>query len=535
MPDAVQKFARLLRHTPQPSPELVLHGAYPSRDDNGNWHVSLESAAPIIDAYFERTKVLSGNNDPVFKEDSAAFDTDFLTNESHFPQALKQLENLGGVYVGVGQALTFTFASIMRASHAFALDINANIPFAFTPLYGALLAMAPTRAHFISLMLGRPLTAAQLRRLKNADPKKLWKTIAVNTPFDETFANNVRTAVTSFITGLSKLKIRVKIHMGRAISRFLSLTRSTRDFLYIDRLFNLAAKDKDGRGGLLSSEGQYRRERALFMEGRVTGVLEDLAGKKMDTVKNVLDKLNQPRRVMYISNVEDHFRASVRRELKSSQFRSFYRNLKGISAGAETTIVSSINNFIPTVFDSGSYIASAILFHLPPEEAAYIAYDFYILRRNIIMALNHGWSRHFDLNEESCIGLLGAKYFINGGKSDIPDIVKDTTRLAADAPFTREEFDSRMSSLSEAYRNLSDAQREHFIRLYEYLGFIKESAPAGYRGEAALTRPGHTVFMPIPPSAMPDAGISHATFMASMLPSINMIVGGITMMPVIPI
>jgi hypothetical protein len=93
-------------------------------------------------------------------EEGGFFPSDnFTSNESSYltvVDKLRQLGATGGAYIGVGPEQNFTYIAKIRPRIAFIVDIRRQAMIQHL-MYKAIFHLAPTRAHFISLLLSRPL------------------------------------------------------------------------------------------------------------------------------------------------------------------------------------------------------------------------------------------------------------------------------------------------------------------------------------------------------------------------------------------
>ncbi len=489
MGDRVENFLRIVRNTPLPSEELVETGAYPVRASGGGWTVPVERFEPVLDFYLRRSASLSPSSGKI----SSIFLSDFLTNEAGYPFVLADVEGLGGIYVGTTRALSFTFPAVQGASHAFVVDMDARVPFGFTPVWGALLAMAPTRAHFVSLLLGMPLperTDEAFRRMSGEDLIfEIWKRLP-----DESFTAAIGEAITIAAARDYHFLMRRSVEDTRnGLLRFEKVPH----FLKM-----LARSDGEGRGGALSSEEAYLRERRLFIEGRMTGVTADITSADMLPVFGAITALGGDVGLIYPSNIERWLWERYSEREGAGQIRDLYRHISTLSRiGASRTMIISSLELYPVVMPVADYLA-----RVAHEESFddLEVHQIYKLREIFVKLMRDEGNaaltpkEFLDLLARTICNVYGTMF-------------RDAYHIAGDEPMDWEEFDGHMTRDSTAYRAIKTKLREK-VKIYLMdAGVIAPPRvtallPSGEIAAAAgpcRFRPGNAAHPAISPNALP--------------------------------
>ena len=126
-------------------------------------------------------------------EESGYFPSDnFTSNESSYLTVVDTLRRrgaTGGAYIGVGPEQNFTYIAKIRPRIAFIVDIRRQAMIQHL-MYKAIFHLAPTRAHFISLLLSRPLPK-QKAPAPDAPVNDLLSFLSGVAADDQTYADNL--------------------------------------------------------------------------------------------------------------------------------------------------------------------------------------------------------------------------------------------------------------------------------------------------------------------------------------------------------
>ena len=95
-----------------------------------------------------------------FSEEGGYFFSDnFTSNEDSYLTIVDKMQELGatgGAYIGVGPEQNFTYIAKVRPRIAFIVDIRRQAMIQHL-MYKAIFQLSPTRAHFLSRLLSRPM------------------------------------------------------------------------------------------------------------------------------------------------------------------------------------------------------------------------------------------------------------------------------------------------------------------------------------------------------------------------------------------
>lgn len=267
-------------------------------------------------------------------EPGGFFDSDNLvSNEAgylHVKHALKRLGVEGGVYIGVGPDQNFTYIAQVRPRYAFILDIRRDNLIEHL-LYKAVLALAETRAEFLSVLFSKPLSRAGF----NDDHPTIEALVAY---FDRTDGDE-----DLFRRNLERIRAQISTYKvltdDREFQRVSALYRSfferhldlrweyrsdgDRGISFITYRTFLLGRDLEGAyGNFLASDEDYRFIREMQARNAIIPVTGDFAGGHAlraigDFIRGRGDRIS----VFYLSNVEyylhpegrlDEFAANVR-------------------------------------------------------------------------------------------------------------------------------------------------------------------------------------------------------------------------------
>jgi hypothetical protein len=244
------------------------------------------------------------------------FSDNLISNETSYLQVADALAARpeGGGYIGVGPEQNFTYIALTRPRYAFLVDIRRDNLLQHL-WYRALFEEAEDRAHFVSLMLGRPRDATQplpaqagvdevlARATKGpADAALLAGTLArVKTRIEGTFRvalgdkdkQALDRIARAFFDGGLALRFELKASSGR---RYPSLGEV------------LAASAPDGHPrSFLASDEAFRFVQRMEREGRVVPLAGDFAGDgALPALAKRLREHDLRVSTFYVSNVEQY-------------------------------------------------------------------------------------------------------------------------------------------------------------------------------------------------------------------------------------
>ncbi len=307
------------------------------------------SAAPLTVSEFSR---MIGE----FSEPGGYFHADnFTSNESAYLNVvgkLKELEVIGGAYLGVGPEQNFTYIAKIRPRIAFLVDIRHQAILQHL-LYKAIFHQARNRAQFLSLLFSKPVPGSSFET--EASLERLLDYIQEAPTSREAFFLNLATiekiiqedfrfplsavdleSLSYIYSAFWQGNLRIGFRFGSGNSSY-----SSRGFPTLKDL--ILATDVTGRrGNFLAREEDYQFVRNLQIENRVIPVVGDFAGPKaIASVASYLKNNGYTVSAFYTSNVEQylyaddvfhHFAANVRK-LPISERSVFIRATRGGGLG----------------------------------------------------------------------------------------------------------------------------------------------------------------------------------------------------------
>lgn len=287
-----------------------------------------------------------------FSEEGGYFLSDnFTSSEDSYltiVDKMKELGATGGAYIGVGPEQNFTYIAKVRPRIAFIVDIRRQAMIQHL-MYKAIFQLSPTRAHFLSRLLSRPMPAG--------------KDVAANAPLDEilTFFTGIAADDKTYAENLAAIRKTIQEDFQFALSAedqasleyiyknfrtwgfavgFDTGIRGGRGFSRSPNLRELLAKrDLNGKqGNFLASTDDYDFVRRLQQKNLIIPVVGDFAGKKaLAAVGAYLRKCKLTVSVFYVSNVE-----MVLLDWGSiEQFGDFVKNVKKLPANDRTLLIRS--------------------------------------------------------------------------------------------------------------------------------------------------------------------------------------------------
>ncbi|HPQ82026.1 MAG TPA: hypothetical protein PLZ86_09975, partial [bacterium] len=397
-------------------------------------------AAWALDGYFQRTLAASYGEEPHFSNDFASY---FLTNEDADSRLLSKIEGKKGAFVGVGQVLPFAFGR--DATHAYVVDRDASIPYAFTPLFGAMLTAAQSRAEFLSLLLAKRIPNGDIDATDPAltGHQLLWA--FRNARPDPTLGEKLDGILVDAIS--RRLPWGIREGAGKSSRLILEMFRSLYSAGYPHKsLLNLAVSDGKGHDGLLSSEMEFLRQRALFADGRMTGFAADLAGAPW---RRFLSRMEEDVGIVYLSNIESWIFEEAMRTNRYSPIHSLFDNLSALPGADEALVISTLNLMHPEVSPLVDYIARAIPPGLSPEEAGAIAASFVSVRVFIGEMSIPADDSEYAPYLQNWLG----KPFGEGGK----EIIEAAREVLGGKRMPTDAFEAELKVKSEGYRQADPA------------------------------------------------------------------------------
>ena len=291
-----------------------------------------------------------------FSEEGGYFFSDnFTSNEDSYLTIVDKMRELGaagGAYIGVGPEQNFTYIAKIRPRIAFIVDIRRQAMIQHL-MYKAIFQLSPTRAHFLSRLLSRPMPAGKAPGA-NASLDEIL-TFFTNTPADDgTYAENLA-AIRKTIQEESQFSLsaedqasleyiyrnfrswgfEVGFDIGGGRGRRFGRLPNLRELL--------AQRDLNGKqGNFLASTDDYDFVRGMQRRNLIVPVVGDFSGKKaLAAVGAYLRKRGLAVSVFYVSNVE-----IVLLDWGSvAQFSDFVNNVKKLPANDRSLLIRSTFSF----------------------------------------------------------------------------------------------------------------------------------------------------------------------------------------------
>lgn len=274
--------------------------------------------------------------------DAEFFSDNFISNETSYLQVTKNLEKRAkkdGVYIGVGPEQNFTYIAVTKPKLAFIVDIRRQ-NLLLHLLYKAAFEEAGSRAHFLSLMLGRAhdkandgaaadtidavLANVSKDKFDAASFKAAHETLmkrvegyGVTLSADD--KKHIEAAHKAFFDGQFELKFSLKDNNGRAYPTLREI---------------LGAKSPEGsQDGFLAKEDSFRYLQTMEKEHRIIPLVGDFAGKKaMPGLAAFLSKEGLVVSSYYVSNVEQYL-------LEPKEWEAWKSNVKALPKDDESLYI----------------------------------------------------------------------------------------------------------------------------------------------------------------------------------------------------
>jgi hypothetical protein len=222
-------------------------------------------------------------------EPAGYFDTDnLISNEASYQHVLGTLraQNVrGGAYIGVGPDQNFAYIAQVRPQVAFIIDIRRDNLLEHL-LFKSLFALAPDRAQYIALLIGRPApTPASEWRMRTPENIADYFDAAAPSPSAaENAVAAVRRTVQTFGVPLSPQDLNTIERFHHAFItdglglRFTSYNRGPQPYYPTLRQLILE-KDLTGRqGSYLAHDEDYQYLRQMEAKNLIVPVVGNLAG-----------------------------------------------------------------------------------------------------------------------------------------------------------------------------------------------------------------------------------------------------------------
>jgi len=254
-------------------------------------------------------------------EEGGYFRSDnFTSNETAYltvVEKLRQLNAVGGAYIGVGPEQNFTYIAKIRPRIAFIVDIRRQAMIQHL-MYKAIFQLSPNRVQFLSLLLSKPLPKENASKetvpSANAAAGELLTFFDKLAGDDSAYATNlaaVRKVIEEeFQFPLSEddqksLDYVYKNFRNEGLNISFRIGRSGGG--YFPTLKDLIAQqDQSGKtGNFLAAAEDYEFVRALHRKNLIIPVVGDFAGKKaLAGIGDYLRKNGLTVTAFYTSNVE---------------------------------------------------------------------------------------------------------------------------------------------------------------------------------------------------------------------------------------
>ena len=287
-----------------------------------------------------------------FSEEGGYFMSDnFTSSEDSYLTIVDKMRQhvvTGGAYIGVGPEQNFTYIAKIRPRIAFIVDIRRQAMIQHL-MYKAIFHLSPTRAHFLSYLLSRPMpegktpgTDAPLDEILtffgnlSADDKtytknlaSILKTIQIDFQFPLSTEDqaSLEYVYRSFRTWGFDIGFDVGGRRGRRFSRFPRLS----DLLAMRDL-------KGNQESFLAGKKDYDFVRDMQRRNLIIPIVGDFSGKKaLAAVGDYLRKRKITVSLFYVSNVE-----IVLFDWGSfEQFSDFVKNVKKLPTDERSMLLRS--------------------------------------------------------------------------------------------------------------------------------------------------------------------------------------------------
>jgi hypothetical protein len=271
------------------------------------------------------------------------FSDNFVSNETSYLQVAPLLDargRKGGGYVGVGPEQNFSYIALLAPELAFVVDIRRQNALQHL-LFKALFDEATSRAHFLALLLGRPLDATPDA---GRDPSiaELLAEVGRKKPdraaFDRTLGRAIARISGAYGVPLSNQDRQTIERTHRAFFddqlelRFELHEQNGRKYPALGEL--LATRDPAGAArGFLASEATFRVVQTLHRKHRIIPVVGDFAGEHaLRAVGEQLRQRDLPLNAFYVSNVEQYL-------LEPQKWRAYVANVDALPSDDQSVFI----------------------------------------------------------------------------------------------------------------------------------------------------------------------------------------------------
>jgi hypothetical protein len=290
-----------------------------------------------------------------FSEEGGYFMSDnFTSSEDSYLTIVDKLQELavtGGAYIGVGPEQNFTYIAKIRPRIAFIVDIRRQAMIQHL-MYKAIFHLSPTRSHFLSLLLSRPIPAE--------------KAPGANAPLDEIidFFDNIAADNKAYSENLAAIRKTIQEDFQFPLS---PEDQASLEYVYgsfhtwgFEIGFDAGGRRRWGRRGFsrfpnlrhllamrdlkgkqesfLASTKDYDFVRSMQRRNLIIPVVGDFSGKKaLAAVGDYLREHKLTVSVFYVSNVE-----IVLLDWGSfEQFSDFVKNVKKLPTNERSLLLRS--------------------------------------------------------------------------------------------------------------------------------------------------------------------------------------------------
>ena len=279
-------------------------------------------------------------------EPGGYFDTDnLISNEAsylHVTGALARMGVRGGAYIGVGPDQSFSYIASTRSEIAFIVDIRRDNLLQHL-LFKALFAASRSRADYLALLLGVPLTtdARALADRTVSDLVSMIDTMSATLASRVQARDAVRARVITFGVTLSPDDLATidRFHgafMSAGLDlRFASAGRAPRPYYPTLRDLILERDREGSQASYLASEADFQYVKELQRRNLIIPVVGDLGGTRaVQRIGSVLRDRELSLSVLYASNAEDYV-------LRDGKFAQYVANVNALPRSARSVIVRS--------------------------------------------------------------------------------------------------------------------------------------------------------------------------------------------------
>lgn len=270
----------------------------------------------------------------------------YISNELFENETASRLNQMGGVYLGVGPQQNYSYIAATRPKIAFIVDIRRENLLQHM-IVKALMEMSSSRAEFLSYFLSREMPDVfQCKNdlsctISKIEGSKMRSDLAV---VEEDIINRIK----RYIPVTDDDAEMVKVHLKQFRQCGLNVTfdeecegvmnpRSVNsDFPSLKEIVFYGGPTKMS-AGWLGTEDNFQYIKKMHMENKIIPLVADFAGKKTlrllgETIKDLGLKVS----LFYASNVEDY--------LDLIQQRQFLENIRALPADENSIFIKSMGS-----------------------------------------------------------------------------------------------------------------------------------------------------------------------------------------------